>query len=388
MKILILQSKSALGFNSGELRVAKNEFHLLNSYGHDVELIEYGPGKLTNIFTKFFFMINSLWSFWSYFEIKKIVKRKKPDIIHFHGLFPFLTLSSLIAAKNSRSKVVITLHNVSLICLEGAFYRNGNFCNKCLNKSQLNGVLHGCYKNHFASFIKYLSNNINYKFKIYEKYVDEIISVSDFIKEMNSNKLSTKIVTKYNNVTLKSNKNLIKSNEQSITFVGRLTKSKGTETLKYLISNFDKTIINIIGNGPEINSIKKLIKFNSNNNINMYNKLSNSIVQQKIYDSSCVIIPSICAESFSLVAAEAMINKTPIICYNVGGLSEIVKKSNGGIAIDVNNKNLFKESIIYILKNNLEAEELGKNGYYFAKKYFNKESNYKILSKIYKIKNE
>ena len=124
MKILILQSKSALGFNSGELRVAKNEFHLLNSYGHDVELIEYGPGKLTNIFTKFFFMINSLWSFWSYFEIKKIVKRKKPDIIHFHGLFPFLTLSSLIAAKNSRSKVVITLHNVSLICLEGAFYRN------------------------------------------------------------------------------------------------------------------------------------------------------------------------------------------------------------------------------------------------------------------------
>ena len=62
-----------------------------------------------------------------------------------------------------------------------------------------------------------------------------------------------------------------------------------------------------------------------------------------IYNSRCVIIPSICAESFSLVAAEAMRNKTPLICYDVGGLGEIVKKSKGGLAIDVNNKILFKE---------------------------------------------
>ena len=388
MKILILQSKSALGFNSGELRVAKNECNLLRSYGHNVELIEYGPGKLNNIFSKIFFMINSIWSFWSYYDIKKIVKRKKPDIIHFHGLFPFLTISSLIAAKNSNSKVVLTLHNVSLICIEGAFYRNGNFCNKCLNKSQLNGVLHGCYKNSLASLFKYFSNKISIKFKIYERYVDRIISVSDFIKEMHVKNISSKVITKYNLITPKSLLKKIKSNNQSVTFVGRLTKSKGTETLKYLLNNLDHITINIVGDGPEFTSIKKLINTNSNNDVKMYSKLSNTEVQQLISISNCIIIPSLCAESFSLVAAESMINKTPIICYNVGGLSEIVKKSKGGIVIDINNKNLFKKSIIYILKNNLEAEKLGQHGYSFAKKYFNKESNYKILSKIYKIKNE
>ena len=387
MKILILQSKSALGFNSGELRVAKNELNLLRSYGHNVELIEYGPGKLNNIFSKIFFMINSIWSFWSYYDIKKIVKRKNPDIIHFHGLFPFLTISSLIAAKNSNSKVVLTLHNVSLICIEGAFYRNGNFCNKCLNKSQLNGVIHGCYKNSLASLFKYFSNKISFKFKIYERYVDRIISVSDFIKEMHVENISSKVITKYNLITPKSLFKKIKSNNQSVTFVGRLTKSKGTETLKYLLNNLDHISINIVGDGPEFTPIKKIINTNPSNEVKMYRKLSNTEVQQLISISNCIIIPSLCAESFSLVAAESMINKTPIICYNVGGLSEIVKKSKGGIAIDINNKNLFKESIIYILNNNLEAEKLGQNGYSFAKKYFNKKINYNNLSKIYKIKN-
>lgn len=388
MKILILQSKSALGYTSGELRVAKNELHLLNSYGHQVELIEYGPGKLNNIFSKFYYVLNSIWSFKSYYEIKKILNKTKPDIIHFHGLYPFLTLSSLIAAKKSQSKVILTLHNVSLVCLEGAFYREGEFCNKCLTKSQLNGVFYGCYKNSIASFFRYISNKISFILKIYDRSCDKIISVSDFIKEMHSTKLSNELITKYNYVIEKTKQNKVAPIDNNITFVGRLTYSKGVDTLIYLLNNLENVNINIIGNGPELNLITDLLQKRKNNNlrtsIKLFSNLSNNLVQEMIQKSSCVIIPSICAESFSLVAAEAMINKTPIVCYNVGGLGEIVKKSNSGIVVEVNDRLLFKKSILLILSDHLNSKKMGLNGYVFAKKNFSREKNYNILLELYK----
>ena len=385
MKILILQSKSALGFTSGELRVAKNELHLLNSYGHQVELVEYGPGKLNNIFSKIYYVLNSVWSFKSYYEIKNILNETMPDIVHFHGLYPFLTLSSLIAAKKSQSKVILTLHNVSLVCLEGAFYRKGKFCNKCLTKNQLNGVFHGCYKNSIASFFRYISNKISYIFKIYDRSCDKIISVSDFIKEMHSSKFSNELITKYNYVIEKTKKNKVEPIDKTITFIGRLTYSKGVDTLIYLLNKLENVNINIIGNGPELNLITDLLQNRKNNNlIKIFSNLSNNLVQEIIQESSCVIIPSICAESFSLVAAEAMINKTPIVCYNVGGLGEIVKKSNSGIVVEVNDKLLFKKSISLILSDHLNSKKMGLNGYVFAKKKFSREKNYNILSEIYK----
>jgi|TARA_B110000114_G_C15079297_1_gene393309 glycosyltransferase involved in cell wall biosynthesis len=385
LKILILQSKSALGFTSGELRVAKNELHLLNSYGHQVELVEYGPGKLNNIFSKIYYVLNSVWSFKSYYEIKNILNETMPDIVHFHGLYPFLTLSSLIAAKKSQSKVILTLHNVSLVCLEGAFYRKGKFCNKCLTKSQLNGVFYGCYKNSIASFFRYISNKISYIFKIYDRSCDKIISVSDFIKEMHSSKFSNELITKYNYVIEKTKKNKVEPIDKTITFIGRLTYSKGVDTLIYLLNKLENVNINIIGNGPELNLITDLLQNRKNNNlIKIFSNLSNNLVQEIIQESSCVIIPSICAESFSLVAAEAMINKTPIVCYNVGGLGEIVKKSNSGIVVEVNDKLLFKKSISLILSDHLNSKKMGLNGYVFAKKNFSREKNYNILSEIYK----
>ena len=387
MKILILQSKSALGYTSGELRVAKNELQLLNSFGHQAELIEYGPGKVNNIFLKFFYVLNSIWSFKSYYEISKILNKFRPDIIHFHGLYPFLTLSSLIAAKKSKSKVILTLHNVSLVCLEGAFYRKGEFCNKCFTKSQLNGVFYGCYKNPIASFFRFISNKISFIFKIYESSCDQIISVSDFIKDMHSTKITNQLVTKYNYVIEKTEQNIVVPMNNTITFVGRLTYSKGVATLKYLLNNLENININIIGNGPELHLITDLVQKSKNGNlrtsIKLFSSLSNTLVQEMIQKSSCVIIPSICAESFSLVAAEAMINKTPIVCYNIGGLGEIVNKSNSGLVVEVNDKFRFKEAILLILSDHLNSKKLGLNGYVFAKNNFSRNKNYNILFQIY-----
>lgn len=384
VKIVILQSKSALGFTSGELRVAKNEQHLLNSYGHQVKLIEYGPGKLNNMFLKMYYLLSSIWSFRSYYEVKHILSKVKPDIVHFHGLYPFLTLSSLIAAKRSEAKVILTLHNVSLICLEGAFYRKGEFCNICLTKSQLNGVVYGCYKNPIASTFRFISNKISSICNIYERSCDEIISVSEFIRGMHSGKLSNALTTKYNYVIEKVEQNNKRPIDETITFVGRLTYSKGIATIIYLAKNLRNVNINIIGDGPELDLITDLSRNSKYNKIKVLSNLSNKRVQEIIQQSSCVIVPSMCAESFSLVAAEAMMNKTPIVCYNVGGLGEIVAKSSSGIAVEINDKPLFMEAVLLILSDRAESNKMGQNGYVFAKNNFGRDRNYNILFQVYK----
>jgi len=385
MNILILHSLSVSGAVSGERIVFNREAALLRANGHNVRAIEFGPRRISNsLFYRFYYLVSSLFSLKAFFFVRKNIKQFKPGVVHFHGLFPFLTLSSLMAARIDGVKVVLTLHNVGFICCEGGFFRNHGFCDTCLKSSMFNGVLNSCYKNKFASFIKYLINEVSFSYNFLNRNVDSFIAVSDFIKSAYVTKGLdySKIFVKYNHVAapnIDSTEVLVK---QGITFVGRLTKSKGTDTLLSIMKSIDVRI-NIIGDGEESAFLKKMSGILGFNNVYFHGVLDNPAAILMIRNSYCTVIPSVCAESFSLVAAESFVNGIPVVAYDVGGLGELVKKSKAGRVSKVGDQVDFISNVEFFINNLEENKNAGAKGVLFASSELLEDYSYSCLMNIY-----
>ena len=81
-------------------------------------------------------------------------------------------------------------------------------------------------------------------------------------------------------------------------------------------------------------------------------------------------MPSTEAESFGLVAVEAMLAKKPVVGSNLGGLSEIVINNETGLLFDPNSKEALLEALFKLIESPSLRSEFGEKGYERAIKEF------------------
>ena len=73
-------------------------------------------------------------------------------------------------------------------------------------------------------------------------------------------------------------------------------------------------------------------------------------------------MPSTEAESFGLVALEAMLAKKPVIASDAGGLKEVVEDRRTGILVNPNNEEALANAIIELAENPEMRKEYGEEG--------------------------
>jgi glycosyltransferase involved in cell wall biosynthesis len=118
-----------------------------------------------------------------------------------------------------------------------------------------------------------------------------------------------------------------------------------------------------IRNSIEKNKINKQVK------IFPFTKDLNAIWQI----SDIVVLPSTEAESFGLVAVEAMLAGKPVVASNHGGPTEIVVNEKTGYLVEPNNDKLFFDAIQKLIENPNLRIELGENGCQRAIQHFSVE---------------
>jgi glycosyltransferase involved in cell wall biosynthesis len=82
------------------------------------------------------------------------------------------------------------------------------------------------------------------------------------------------------------------------------------------------------------------------------------------------IMPSSEAESFGLVAVEAMLAKKPVIGSNHGGLTEIIINDETGFLVEPNNVEALSEALSKLIDNSELRKSFGEKGYQRAIKEF------------------
>ena len=176
-----------------------------------------------------------------------------------------------------------------------------------------------------------------------------------------------------------------------ITLVGRISRLKGhlwllKTFLKHLNVNPNVKMLfvgsTVLGQEFYLDEIKDIIIKN-----NLTEKVKVLDFKNNLYDiwkiTDIAVMPSIEAESFGLVAVEAMLAKKPVIGSNHGGLTEIIINNETGFLIEPNNEIALADSLKTLIENPEIRTKFGENGYQRAIKHFSVETYVSSFEKLF-----
>jgi len=150
--------------------------------------------------------------------------------------------------------------------------------------------------------------------------------------------------------------------KDSLIFVGRLNKIKGLRnlimSLKFVSKKYPSIRLYIVGEGPEIKILKKLIRRkNLKNNVKFFGKLDKEEIDKLYNQVNLSVLPSY-FEGFGLSALESVASGTPVIVTKQCGVSDIIKKNNFGIVIDSNSPKEISKAILSFFKGDFKKKKL------------------------------
>ena len=391
MKVLLAHNFYQSTSPSGEDMVFNNELKLLKR--NNINVIEYTKyndiveDNIDKIKTSFV----AKWSKQSYDEITSLIRKEKPDLVHFHNIWYLISPSAYYACQNLNVPVIQTLHNFRLFCINGLLMNNDNVCEKCITGSPYRGAVNRCYRESLfyslpmASILQTHQNN-----KTWDTQIDAFISLSDFSKQ------------KYIQYGLQADKIFIKPNfymnppkpsyynDGFGLFVGRLSREKGIDILlnaSNILGNVDenkKILIKIVGDGAQSGIIKSRINTERINNVELLGRKNHLDIIKLIKNALFITLPSICYEGFPLVIAEAYACGKPVIASRLGAIAELVEDGKTGLLFEPGNARDLAAKIKWMYEHEDECIQMGRNAHKVFEEKYTAERNFEILMNIYK----
>lgn len=109
----------------------------------------------------------------------------------------------------------------------------------------------------------------------------------------------------------------------------RLEKAKGVQEVIRAFANFRSADLRIAGQGgfePELREMARGLQ-----HVGFLGRQSRDALRDLYRGAAAVIVPSLCYETFGLVALEALAVGTPVVVRDRGALPEIVEATGGGL---------------------------------------------------------
>jgi glycosyltransferase involved in cell wall biosynthesis len=293
-------------------------------------------------------------------QIARDVKKNKTDIVHIHNYSQFVTV---IRFFNPNVKIFLHMH------CEWLTQFDKTLISKRLAKAD---VILGC-SSYITSKVKSIFNSYSNKCFTLDNGVDIDI--------------------------FKPEREDIPENNESeihILFVGRVSPEKGVhilfEAFDRIYKKYKNVILDIVGPVKSVPQdliigltddikIKELKKFyvgkkyrehlletlsdGTSNKINFHQEIDSSKIVNFYNRANILVNPSF-SESFGMSLIEAMASEVPVIASRVGGMIEIIEKSNAGLLFEAGNIEELYDCIEELINNTEKRKLLAKNGREFV----------------------
>ena len=185
MKVIAVHNFYRVSAPSGENVVFEQERDLLTEHGHEVktfttsneEIMELGYAQQALA------ALEVPWSVRLYRRFRALLRDFRPQIVHFHSVFPRPSPSVLWACKREGIPSVMTIHNFRIACANGLLFRDGRVCEDCLKGTVWPGVKHRCYAGSVLRTIPTaLTIAVHRRIRTWHEAVDRYIAMSEFGK--------------------------------------------------------------------------------------------------------------------------------------------------------------------------------------------------------------
>ncbi len=303
--------------------------------------------------------VSPIFDLLSIFEIYRLVKKIKPDIVHLNSSKAGFVGS--IAAKLAGAKVIFTARGF-------------------------------VFNEPHSPFVKYILIGLE---KFASLFRDQIITVSEFDRQsalkhhlINPEKISTihNAIPQIEFLTKAEAQNALslQKDKFAIGTIANFYKTKGLDVFVQAVAKLgsevkNKIQVTIIGEGPEDSELKSLIqKYNLENIFNLAGQKQNASQYLKTFD--LFVLPSR-KEGFPLVLLEAMQAELPIIASDVGGNKEALE--DAGTMVETENPKDLARAISLLVTDSAIRESRAARTSEQTKK-FTLENLYSQMEMVYK----
>jgi glycosyltransferase involved in cell wall biosynthesis len=169
---------------------------------------------------------------------------------------------------------------------------------------------------------------------------------------------------------------------KGVAFAGRISEAKGSKVLLHLIKNV-KEPLNIVGSGPDLDKLEFFNHEEGFQHVTFWGNQPHEKTLEILGSSICTVVPSQCGESFPTVATESMALGTPVVASDLGGLSQLLAESGGGIVVPPHALDDFVDTICLLLNSSEKARSIGQLGMQYVTEHLASEEKSKELAAIY-----
>lgn len=306
------------------------------------------------------------------------------DIVHLNNIAHQISPSIIHEFKKRRIPVVMSIRDYKLVCPSYTMLSNGKVCEDCKGGRYYRATLNRCHKGSFSNSLL-LSTEMTFH-KIIKIYglVDVFISTTYFLKnKIEEMGFKGDIEVLPNFVNFDDYPEPVYGWKEPVAvYFGRLSSEKGLITLIEAFKGLDLGL-DIIGDGPERESLLNKVKTEGISNIRFYPHQDRSKLMEKVSRSMFVIFPSEWYEPFGRTALESFALGKPVIGARIGGIPEMVKDNLTGYLFEPGNAADLRDKVTKLASKKDAIIFLGKNARKFAEERFNSEVHYSGLMEIY-----
>lgn len=233
-------------------------------------------------------------------ETEKILKREKFDLLHFHGLSPFLGFQILEIAKRLKIINVFTFHaNLDRSFLAQIFPLVPEFYFDYIHR-QTNG----------AMAVSQASRKPLADFKVPVKIIANGVDLERFCPQGSQ-------IHRFTDGAI------------NLLFVGRLDERKGVwlilRAFRRLSERFKDLRLLIVGEGPLLGQLKREIRKWHLKNVELLGKVPEEELDSYYRTAHIFCAPSLGGESFGMVLLEAMASGLPVVASRIKGYKEVAQ---------------------------------------------------------------
>jgi len=291
MKILLIHN--FYQYWGGEDTYVTSLKKLLEEKGNKVYLYSKDSKNIRTFWDKIKTAIGLFYNPWVEKELVKIIKEFKPDIAHFHNVYPLIGATAYLVVKKFNIPIIQHIHNYRFMCPKGLLFRNGKICELCLNKKfPFWAIFFGCYhQSRIASLFFSLAFFYHKMIKTFD-LIDKFIFPSEFtkdyyLKHLKIPKEKTFLLPYF--VDIKPKKNKVKEKDYFL-FVGRLSEEKGIIKFLEVFKTLPKIKLVVIGDGPLKIKVEEYRRYK---NIIVKGHLPREEIYSYIQKAKAVIISSL-----------------------------------------------------------------------------------------------
>ncbi len=334
VKVLVVHNRYRSDVPSGENRVVDAEIEMLAAAG--VQVVPYlrSSDEIQGLSAtqKLALPFQPIYGRRALDDVRQLIRVHRPDVVHLHNPYPFVSLSVVRLAHSFGVPVVQTVHNHRHSCMRGSYFRDGAPCRQCRGESlPWPAVQHGCYRDSRVQSVPMAVAFLAHRRD--QQDVDRYIALTDSVAQS----LVESGLVGAERITIRPNSvpdpGPATPPGRGLLFVGRLHAEKGIDVLLKAWHRSGRPLgtLTVVGDGP-LRGLVERAAAGPGSGVIGRGTLNAAEVAGEMRECAAVVVPSTSPEALPLVVLEAFAHGRPVLASKVSGLAATVDPSVGILA--------------------------------------------------------